>query len=592
MVVAISFLGVSDLAELPLVRVPRRRARRRAGPRDRRARPRRRHPGQAGDRRRRRSPRRSPAGPPAVLLTDRATMETFRFWQVGTVGGRGLDVLLTGLPFLVLGAVLALPAPALLDSLALGDDLARGLGGRTGRRPAGPRPGGGAARRRRDRAGRSDRLRRAGRSRTPCASSSAPGTRRAPAAQRGRTARCWSSLADTAGRVVLPPAEVQVGIMTAVVGVPVFLVLRAARPDGRPVMAALAVLEPDRPPARPGPVRRAPPYARAARRRLVVAGLSLALLLGLRGPGAARGLHLHDPRLLPDPVRGRHPGRDVHPHGGQAAPRGARRVLVGARVRGRRRDLPDHAAQPAGQPRHHRGQPRRQRGAVVAIVVLGPGRAGRSSLAAVVGAVVRRRAGRPGGRRRHGTGYRLVLVGSALAAALQSVIQYLFTRADVYDAQLVLRWLTGSVSGADWPTIRLLARWCCSCCCRSPCGGPVAAGRRARRRRRRRARRAGRAGPTCCCCSPWSWPRVAVAAAGPVAFVAFLAGPIARALNGGRTTLLGAGLVGAIIVVAADYVGRLPAGRHQLPRRRRHRRARGAVPALAARERPHRKEAA
>ena len=32
-------------------------------------------------------------------------------------------------------------------------------------------------------------------------------------------------LADTAGRVVLPPTEVQVGIMTAVVGVPVFLAL-------------------------------------------------------------------------------------------------------------------------------------------------------------------------------------------------------------------------------------------------------------------------------------------------------------------------------------------------------------------------------
>ena len=30
-------------------------------------------------------------------------------------------------------------------------------------------------------------------------------------------------LADTVGRVVLPPTEVQVGIMTAVVGVPVFL---------------------------------------------------------------------------------------------------------------------------------------------------------------------------------------------------------------------------------------------------------------------------------------------------------------------------------------------------------------------------------
>jgi iron complex transport system permease protein len=48
---------------------------------------------------------------------------------------------------------------------------------------------------------------------------------------------------------------------------------------------------------------------------------------------------------------------------------------------------------------------------------------------------------------------------------------------------------------------------------------------------------------------------VGVAAAGPVAFVAFLSGPIARALNGGRTTLLAAGLVGAAIVLAGDYVG-------------------------------------
>ena len=63
-----------------------------------------------------------------LLLTDQKTMETFRFWQVGTVGGRGYDVLLTGLPFLVVGAVLGLVSARLLNTLALGDDLARGLG--------------------------------------------------------------------------------------------------------------------------------------------------------------------------------------------------------------------------------------------------------------------------------------------------------------------------------------------------------------------------------------------------------------------------------------------------------------------------------
>jgi iron complex transport system permease protein len=32
-------------------------------------------------------------------------------------------------------------------------------------------------------------------------------------------------LADTLGRVILPPSEIQVGIMTALVGVPVLLLL-------------------------------------------------------------------------------------------------------------------------------------------------------------------------------------------------------------------------------------------------------------------------------------------------------------------------------------------------------------------------------
>ena len=95
-----------------------------------------------------------------ILLTDRKTMESFRFWQVGTVGGRGLDVLLTGLPFLVLGAVLALAGARLLNALALGDDLARGLGRRTAVDGLVIGLARGAARRRRHRAGRADRVRR------------------------------------------------------------------------------------------------------------------------------------------------------------------------------------------------------------------------------------------------------------------------------------------------------------------------------------------------------------------------------------------------------------------------------------------------
>ena len=45
--------------------------------------------------------------------------------------------------------------------------------------------------------------------------------------------------ADVVGRVVLPPAEVQVGIMTAVVGVPVFLLADPTRPDRGAVTTVL-----------------------------------------------------------------------------------------------------------------------------------------------------------------------------------------------------------------------------------------------------------------------------------------------------------------------------------------------------------------
>ncbi len=157
----------------------------------------------------------------AVLLTDRRTMDVFRYWQVGTVGGRDLEVLLTGLPFLVLGGGLALTSARRLNALALGDDLARGLGRHvvsdrvvlglsvvllagTATALAGPIGFVGLL------AGHAVR------------GLVGPDHRRVLplAAVYGAG---LVVLADTVGRVVLPPTEVQVGIMTAVIGVPAFL---------------------------------------------------------------------------------------------------------------------------------------------------------------------------------------------------------------------------------------------------------------------------------------------------------------------------------------------------------------------------------
>ncbi|MFF7333836.1 FecCD family ABC transporter permease [Streptomyces sp. NPDC090306] len=65
-----------------------------------------------------------------VLLTDDQTFDQFRFWQVGALNGRDIDVVEQALPFVVIGAVLALASGARLNGLALGDDVARGLGQR------------------------------------------------------------------------------------------------------------------------------------------------------------------------------------------------------------------------------------------------------------------------------------------------------------------------------------------------------------------------------------------------------------------------------------------------------------------------------
>ncbi|KQP66558.1 iron ABC transporter permease [Nocardioides sp. Leaf307] len=63
-----------------------------------------------------------------VLLTDRRTLDEYRFWQVGSLANRPLDVLTTVLPFVLVGLALALAAGRVLNALALGDDVARGLG--------------------------------------------------------------------------------------------------------------------------------------------------------------------------------------------------------------------------------------------------------------------------------------------------------------------------------------------------------------------------------------------------------------------------------------------------------------------------------
>jgi iron complex transport system permease protein len=64
----------------------------------------------------------------AILLPRVDAMETFRFWQIGGVGGATWDRIALVLPVLAIGAVICLVCARGMNSLALGDDLATGLG--------------------------------------------------------------------------------------------------------------------------------------------------------------------------------------------------------------------------------------------------------------------------------------------------------------------------------------------------------------------------------------------------------------------------------------------------------------------------------
>jgi iron complex transport system permease protein len=64
----------------------------------------------------------------AVLLPRVDVMETFRFWQIGGVGGATWDRFAIALPPLAIGAIICLLCARAMNSLALGDDLAAGLG--------------------------------------------------------------------------------------------------------------------------------------------------------------------------------------------------------------------------------------------------------------------------------------------------------------------------------------------------------------------------------------------------------------------------------------------------------------------------------
>lgn len=159
----------------------------------------------------------------AVVLSQQEILERFRYWNVGSVSRSEISDLITISPLLICGFALVLLGASGLNAMALGDDLAHGLGVHLGLQRTGVLLGvvilAGAA--------------------TAIAGPIAFVGLLIPHVIRrliGGDYRWILALclilgpvlllvADTLGRIIAPPQEIYVGISTVIVGVPVLLLL-------------------------------------------------------------------------------------------------------------------------------------------------------------------------------------------------------------------------------------------------------------------------------------------------------------------------------------------------------------------------------
>ncbi|NEB78633.1 iron chelate uptake ABC transporter family permease subunit [Streptomyces sp. SID14478] len=159
----------------------------------------------------------------AVMITDDVALNRMRFWQVGSLASAKMDTIEQVWPFIAVGTLLALGLARSLNAMAMGDDTARALGAHLGRTRA---------------------LSMAAATMLCGAATAACGPivfvgLMVPHIVRSFTgpdmrwilpyAAVLSPVlllgADVVGRIVARPAELQVGIVTAVIGAPVFILL-------------------------------------------------------------------------------------------------------------------------------------------------------------------------------------------------------------------------------------------------------------------------------------------------------------------------------------------------------------------------------
>lgn len=155
-------------------------------------------------------------------------------------------------------------------------------------------------------------------------------------------------------------------------------------------------------------------------------------------------------------------------------------------------------------------------------------------------------------------GTRLILIGIGVAAMLDSLVAYVIVRAASWDLQIAMRWLTGSLNAADWEQVTpvaialvvlgplLLTQARNLTILQQGDDSAAALGVSVERTR------------LFVILAAVALVAFATSAAGPIAFVAFLAGPIAARLVGpGGSLMIPSALVGAALVLGGDMIGQM-----------------------------------
>lgn len=164
------------------------------------------------------------------------------------------------------------------------------------------------------------------------------------------------------------------------------------------------------------------------------------------------------------------------------------------------------------------------------------------------------------------TAYRVVLIGIGMAAMMAALISYLFTRARLVEVQQALAWLVGSLNAANIGDIVPLAL---AMAVLLPLTIALVRALDALQLGDDTATALGarvelvRLGLIL---AGVSYTAFATAAAGPVTFVAFVAGPIARSLLAGAGKgFVQTAIVGALVMLGSDLVAQHALPSVQLP---------------------------